>query len=120
MGNCLDVQNDGSTIVHLACQKPRDALLTNCSIMFAIPAIIVQVPNFPDVFHVQSSDQLSHVIPISFPSRSPVGQEAIGASRVPELHGGPEGQYLRESTGRWRLGAGGHNLRWCLGMLIGM
>ncbi|CAL1142513.1 unnamed protein product [Cladocopium goreaui] len=31
-----------------------------------------------------------------------VAEEAIGASRVPELHGGPEGQYLRESTGRWR------------------
>lgn len=31
-----------------------------------------------------------------------VAEEAATGSRVPELHGGPEGQYLRESTGRWR------------------
>ena len=31
-------------------------------------------------------------------------QEAATGSRVPELHGGPEGQYLRESSGRWSLG----------------
>eukprot|EP00435_Cladocopium_sp_Y103_P053695 s401_g17.t1 len=31
-----------------------------------------------------------------------VAEEMGAASRVPELHGGPEGQYLRESTGRWR------------------
>ena len=73
-------------------------------------------PCFSRCFPCSELPELRSVLPC-YPHVLP-GQEAIGASRVPELHGGPEGQYLRESTGRWRLGAGGHNLRWCLGMFF--